>query len=88
MCEEKTALDSGLSTILASFCGAFLLCIQSCVVWMTSLDSLSLSLWFFVISIFHRQPAIEFALLVSAGIQGMLIFLHQHQVTALSVSGM
>ncbi len=44
MCEEKTALDSGLSTILASFCGAFLLCLQSCVVWMTSLDSLSLSI--------------------------------------------
>jgi hypothetical protein len=52
------------------------------------LSELQLSFWFFAISIFPRQPAIEFALLVSAGIQGMLIFLHQHQVTALSVSGM
>ncbi len=51
-------------------------------------SELQRSFWFFAISIFHRQPAIEFALLVSAGIQGMLIFLHQHQVTALSVSGM
>jgi hypothetical protein len=51
-------------------------------------SDLQLSFLFFAISIFHRQPAIEFALLVSAGIQGTLIFLHQHQVTALSVSGM